>query len=501
MNAGSSTFMAQLAFAIAISFLTIVYISAPTLFFPTGIQGDLAADMLLGEALNRGEWLTTGHYSRFQFNHPGPFFFYWNLPFEWALEPFVGRLKAWLWGSVVLNAVLVGASAVALTRYFVKEGAVWLSGAAGLLMAALMQGDLGVVWLPTRVEAPFLAFLVALLWVSVRDLRALGYAIATLGMLVHGYVMMVLLAVPLLFVALVLAWRAPAPWPAPRRVRRSLLAAIATGCLFLLPILIELAKLPGGNFAAILAALDVTSQGPTAGLGEILRAVGGILAPQAIALGLCLLIIGIAYPTARICKTNAARLRLVAVLFVSAGATTILAYWGTPSPVPLHTMLHMRPLASLAAALAVIMCFLALDRRGMSYPNAGAFGLALGLSAVLILPEFLPGRVWAGTAPRNYPPQPWIDEAAAHMAASDKAIALEFADTAQWPDVAGILVWLTDRDIAACTTRRDMAFLFTTASVCPEDSAPEFTIVREADCNGRCSFAKGGLGVIPTGTP
>lgn len=501
MRAIENSFWLQLSLAIFVSFLAITYFSSPTLFFPTGIMGDLAADMLHGEALNRGEWLTTGHYSRFKFNHPGPFFFYWNLPFELALEPYVGRLKAWLWGSVVLNSILVGASATALTRYFVPGGALGLSGAIALLMSTLMGADLGVVWLPTRIEAPFLAFLIALLWLAGRDLRALAPTVALLGILVHGYITMVLLALPLVFVAFALARSATMPWPSRLDVQRAVLSAAFVGSVFLLPLLVELFKLPDGNFGAILAALDAAQQSGSAGWGDLRHAINGILAPQAAALLLFSLATLFASYSITQIKAAGARLSVIAVLGVSTFATTLLAYWGTPTPVPLHIMLHFRPLASLVAATVIIICFLGLSARKRGRRTAVALGLSLGFVAMLSLPDFMPTRVFPGDAPRNYPPQPWIDQAAAHLAETGGAITISFVDNAKWEEVAGMLVWLIDRDIRACTTRLDMAFLFTNSGVCEDGTIPRFEVVSESACNGLCSFSQNGLAIIRTHAP
>jgi len=60
---------------------------------------DFAADLLLERKIDDHGYLLTGHYSRFKFNHPGPFFFYayhamHRLLDAWQLPPSVGAYAA-----------------------------------------------------------------------------------------------------------------------------------------------------------------------------------------------------------------------------------------------------------------------------------------------------------------------------------------------------------------------------------------------------------------------
>ncbi len=494
----------EFAAAFAVSFGLIVYVSVPDLFSEVGVWGDLAADMLHADALARGEWLTTGHYSRFKFNHPGPVFFYWNVLFE-PLP--VGRLHAWMWGSLTLNALLVAGAATGLARLLVPGGSLALAAGIALLAVAFLGRDLSGVWMPRRIEAPFLLLVVSLAWLAEREARALVPAVLACGMLVHGYVTMAVLVPLVLAVALLLAVVSDAPWPPRRRLALHGLAALGIGAALLLPIAVEATKLPGGNFGDIMAALEVQAAAPTAGWDGLRAAVDGSLGPD-----LPLLLAALFVAVARLAvappgRLLAGRLARLSVLSVASLAATAAAYWDTPAPMEAHSVLYLRSLLVVAGAMsaALIAGAAALPRRGGAVrapaaPARGASVLAglvatVALAAGALLPQNLPGRVFAQDAYRQVPPTPWVARFAAEMERSGAPVAIDYTHHLQWATVAGVLATLTGRGTFACTTWRDRAFLYTDARVCPEGMPPSFRLVRAADCAGTCLVSGGDLGV------
>ncbi|RDC73314.1 hypothetical protein DLJ49_07010 [Rhodovulum sp. 12E13] len=498
--------VSEFAVAFAVSFGLIVYVSAPDLFSEVGVWGDLAADMLHADALARAEWLTTGHYSRFRFNHPGPVFFYWNVLFE-PLP--VERLHAWMWGSVTLNALLVAGAATGLARLLLPGGSFALGAGIALLAVAVLGRDLSGVWMPRRIEAPFLLLVVSLAWLAEREARALAPAVLACGLLVHGYVTMAVLIPLVLAVALVLAVVSDAPWPPRRKLALHGLAALAIGAALLLPIAVEAAKLPGGNFADILAALDEQAAAPPAGWDGLRAAIDGSLGPDLplllAALFVAVALLAVAPPG----RPLAGRLARLSVLCVASLAATAAAYWDTPAPLESHSVLYLRSLLVVAGAVsaAIIAEAAALPRGGAAprptvAPARGVFvptGLmaTVALAAGALLPQNLPGRVFAEDAYRQVPPTPWVERFAAEMARSGAPVAIDYTHHLQWATVAGVLATLTAGGTFACTTWRDRAFLYTDARVCPEGMPPSFRLVRETDCAGSCVVTGGDLGVQP----
>jgi hypothetical protein len=500
--------VASFALAFATAFAAIVYIAAPNLFLEVGTWGDMAADMLHANALSRGEWLTTGHYSRHGFNHPGPVFFYWNALFE-ALP--VDRAQAWIWGSVTLNALLVAGAATGLAWLLVPGGSAAVAVAVALFAAAHLDRDLGVAWMPGRLEAPFLLLLVSLAWLAGREARALVPAALACGMLVHGYVTMAVIVPALLAVTLVLARGSRAPWPS----RRALLvhggAALGVGALLLLPLAVEASRLPGGNFGAILEALGRSGSAPEAGWSGVSAAVGASLGGKVAILVPVFLLIVLLLAAAPPRPPVAVRVAHLACLSLAAFAIVVVAHWGTPAPMEGHSVHYLRTLGIVAAAVATAALRDALQTRlasgavAAAGPRAAAAAtLATGavLAAATALPQNAPSRVFDPQVYRNYPVRPVIDrmadavERSGPRSAASGPLAIDKAEHMYWEVSAGLLVELGARGIAACTTWRDMAYLYTEAYVCPQGSTADFRIVPEATCDGACRATGEGMGLV-----
>jgi len=65
-----------------------------------------------------------------------------------------------------------------------------------------------------------------------------------------------------------------------------------------------------------------------------------------------------------------------------------------------------------------------------------------------------------------------------------------------WDFIAGLLLNLREMKYPACTTWRNMAFLYTNLYVCPEGKEANIKIVKAADCRNGCLDSAGGMGVI-----
>src|SRR5262249_36322649 len=102
-------------------------------------SGDFAADALLVDRANH-DWLLVGHYSRFKFNHPGPFFLYLRPIAEWWFAgylpaPFNAHLLA-VFGTAAFFLGMGSAGGAALAGGG-RSGAI---AAMASLAAALLQG-------------------------------------------------------------------------------------------------------------------------------------------------------------------------------------------------------------------------------------------------------------------------------------------------------------------------------------------------------------------------
>jgi hypothetical protein len=126
--------------------------------------GDLAADMLLGNAISRDGGLLVGHYSRWQFNHPGPFWFYLNQGFERLIAGFgVSRFQAWVVGSMGINAVLITAGSISFSRFLFNRQRVGFALFFATLWVGFCGTEITLLWMPWRIVSPYLCFLIAVL--------------------------------------------------------------------------------------------------------------------------------------------------------------------------------------------------------------------------------------------------------------------------------------------------------------------------------------------------
>ena len=133
-----------------------------------------------------------GNYSRFEFNHPGPAFFYVYSAGEWLLYNVLHVVpspgNAHLCASMCLQSAFF-ALALALMAVHVPAR-VWLPLA--LVFAALYFGPLHdpfmSIWPPHVLLMPFLCFLVACCSVGTGRADHLPYAVLAGGFLFHGHV-------------------------------------------------------------------------------------------------------------------------------------------------------------------------------------------------------------------------------------------------------------------------------------------------------------------------
>jgi hypothetical protein len=152
-NRGFSLKVAAL-FVATITYLSYLnWSSLAAHIFPAG---DFAADMLLTNRISDEGYLLVGHYSRWGFNHPGPFWFYYN----WLTELLLGwlpldRWQIWQIGNVFINAVAIAFSSITLSKYLLERFDLGFS----LLVSALLIGFVGYeisnLWMPNRLVAPY----------------------------------------------------------------------------------------------------------------------------------------------------------------------------------------------------------------------------------------------------------------------------------------------------------------------------------------------------------
>lgn len=169
--------------------------------------GDVAGDMLTANRLKDEGYLLVGHWSVWQFNHPGPFWFYYNHLFEIILNPLsLSRLQNWFIASLIINAFFICFSARALSLYYLKKWDFFYSSIFIFLLCSF-SNSLSDLWMPFRIITPFLAFFVSLLQISQGKFNYIFPSVLFSCFLIHGYAIMPFFTLPFIIIAFFFGYR------------------------------------------------------------------------------------------------------------------------------------------------------------------------------------------------------------------------------------------------------------------------------------------------------
>lgn len=227
---------------------------------PTYEEADDAANALNIARAKQGTELY-GNYSRYNFNHPGPAFFYVYALGETLLHDQLhltpSRHNAHLLTLALLQAAFfagVVAIAASVTARPVTTAA--LITAVALLHFAFVPGAFLSLWPPFVLVLPFALFLVASAHVAGGGWASLPWLALSGGFLLHGHVAQLLFVGPLGLTAVILGARAdPIRQATTAPERRVWLVTAGLVTLFLLPLLLDAALGRDSNLYRILLHL------------------------------------------------------------------------------------------------------------------------------------------------------------------------------------------------------------------------------------------------------
>lgn len=457
-------------------------------------HGDAAADMLLIQRAEDG-LLLTGHYSRFGFNHPGPFFLLVR-HMGGTLLPGLAPYNAQLVGILAVNALFLGLMAGLLARMAgaVVPALAAVAGGVGLFVWTFADLDvLTSSWMPSVLVAPFAAFTLAAPLSFRGDRAALPVASFAGAALVHGYASLALFVAPVWTLALagfLLAGRRAGgtpDWPA-----LALSGAIIT--LFIAPLALDVALNPPGNLAAIAEARAWTATLRETDLAEALAFTAGFWrrTPWFVWSAAVVGSVAVVFH-----GTAGERRTLAAVLGVIALTSLIfVAYaWTAPGPLLeyLGTFYRAVPVMGALAALALASGVAA--RAGIG-PGAQAVPAAAVLVTALAVPAHTTG----------YRGEPAVSALADAIAADagGRPVTLGFGMHDHWPLATGVLLELDRRGLPACVAKPGWEVLFTPERVCPPGGpGAAYELLPPADCADACLATVAGAettaGVAPQG--
>lgn len=237
---------------IAAIFLGLVVILGATrfqLYFRTPMleQGDIAVNALqVHQAKSFGELY--GNYSRFEFNHPGPAFFYVYAAAEWLLYDLLhvvpSPTNAHLVGSMALQSLFFAVAIGILGSHLRWRGLAPLALLAAAIHFGALREPWVSIWPPHVLLMPFLCLLVAGVSVSSGCFKDWPIAVVAGGFLFHGHVAQPLFVGLLGGLTLLFSlWglhRSAGGWAGLwREHRRTLFLCAAIVFIFLLPLAID----------------------------------------------------------------------------------------------------------------------------------------------------------------------------------------------------------------------------------------------------------------------
>jgi hypothetical protein len=247
---------------------TLIFIGRDLYFGPPLHEvGDLAANALqVARAKEFAE--IYGNYSRFNFHHPGPAFFYvyaaGEVLFHDVIPLSAAAHNAHLLAAAALQASFLAAGISVLARYAAPNRSLFVALAFGiaLLHFGLVAHPQLSIWSPNAIVWPFATFLIVAAALATGWITVLPLMVICGGFLVHGHVAQPLFVLPLGSAAYVVGlWRTRTVGgrsfglTATANLRAHGLA-FALLAIFLAPIALDAIQGPTSNLAAIIDFLE-----------------------------------------------------------------------------------------------------------------------------------------------------------------------------------------------------------------------------------------------------
>jgi hypothetical protein len=233
---------------------------------PLHEYGDLAANSL---QVNRATRLLEiyGNYSRFDFHHPGPAFFYvygaGEVVFNNLLHIVPAAHNGQLLAGALLQSAFLATAIAVLARFAAPNRGLFVTGAAAIALVhfQLAGNPQFSLWPPDQLVMPFACFVVVAIALASGWIELVPILVLCGGFLVHGHVAQPLYVVPIAATACGLGfWRSIRHngFTASAFIRKNLgsfvIAAAILG-VFLLPLLLDMTHGGNSNLAAILRSL------------------------------------------------------------------------------------------------------------------------------------------------------------------------------------------------------------------------------------------------------
>lgn len=491
--------------AIAVIFPTLFWLSMPVMqigFLPTH---DYAVDMLYTNSISLNNPLLVGHYSRFGFNHPGPFWFYWNKLIEICLEWLsIPRYNLWMIGSIVINTLLITFSGHALSGFIFDKAKISVTFILLGCLLVLAGGDFLSTWMPNRMVCAYIALFVCLLDISKGKIKYFSWCVLLVCVLIHGYITMPVFTLLPLLLALVLLCLNHKRGECPNAVKTQLWISAIVIFLFIAPLAIDALHSNGGNVSNILLAQQGLATQPKPSWTELLHFYRQLVFDQTYSKIFYVITIFLLVFVCLFSKRDHKR-RVLGTLIFSILLSILLVVYYKTTPAPLYPYIA-RFYIGVPVVLATVIWSTSAESLISSISNKMYQAWVSVLAGSLLL-----GGAILHSNRHNYPVWSevrWGDairtfaETIGNTKGKSRPIAIGYSEYNQWSFIAGLMVELTHRHISACVTQTQMSILYTPKMTCSgADVQPDYLVVDESACEKQCAVALTGFGLVDVNNP
>ncbi len=454
---------------------------------------DLAADMLLANKA-KSSILLSGHYSRFGFNHPGPFFFYINILFENILIPFhYSRYATWLLAALFTYSIFITIAIKFILKFIDKNNSLFHGIILAIIFITFYSNILSddhypYLWMPSKVTTSFLLFILTLPFIAVRQYQYLPLSFLFLGICIHGYIVMPIMTLPILFIVFLVSFYLSKK-PIKKKDYQTIYVSVLIGCLFASPLFIDLfinySNIHDSNLYKILGVFSRDL--PHSTLLETVNFVQEFYSPFIENTpSLVLIVIGICLFQK---NSLAVKKYFFILLLVSLVITIIFFFFYYNAPKPLAEFMGRYYYSVPLSLYAMLIFMIFLPKKNQSATAIQVISLLLILylsySTTTQAPKFI----------QSLNIKKLADQIMVHTQ-NTKVAYIDYEEHMLWPEMAGILLELKKRGYRSCTTWRQMSFLYTKEAVCKKGSIGNIFLVRKNNCDNECLFKGNKYGLI-----
>lgn len=459
--------------------------------------GDLAADMLLTNRIWDEGYLLVGHYSRWGFNHPGPFWFYCNAMAEFVFGRFFpSRWQAWQLGSIFINSTLITFSAVSLSKYLFDKINLKYSLLFLLLFIGFIGSETTNVWMPDRLIVPYAAFLVCVLMIIFGDYNYLLPATLIGCILIHGYATMPIFTLPLIAGGALIGYFKNRNSGLFGIHKKIILFSCAIALFFALPIFVDSIISEPSNIRKLFSANASFKAMPKPSWRDMSAFISDLIFKEK-SIGWKVSVLALVPITifARSLRAdNRLKIYYSFSLFLFVVLLTIIYYKNMPAPIYPFVAQYLVGITPLFFSIAISPAFQPCTSKNLAHnsPVTMEKALKLGLIVLIIFSLSFPLKISARPDP-GLVIADFADKI--QEIRPGNTVAIDNTDHAQWPFIAGLLLELDRRGIEACSTWSHMAFLYSDKHICSSSNFPDMQIVKSDTCDDSCLLNKGGFGL------